>query len=80
MCNLFSLCNSLCCLALDDRYDPNDYPPRHRSNVGSLIDGDFDPACTRTLFVGNIEKTTSFSDLREAFERFGEIVVWLQFH
>lgn len=39
------------------------------------MDDDFDPGCTRTLFVGNIEKTTTFSDLKEAFERYGEIVV-----
>jgi len=40
-----------------------------------VVDDDFDPGCTRTLFVGNIEKTTNFSDLKEAFERYGEIVV-----
>lgn len=40
-----------------------------------MVDDDFDPGCTRTLFVGNIEKTTTFSDLKEAFERYGEIVV-----
>ena len=40
-----------------------------------MMDDDFDPGCTRTLFVGNIEKTTTFSDLKEAFERYGEIVV-----
>ena len=60
---------------LDDRYDASDLPPRHRSHAGSLMDDDFDPGCTRTLFVGNIEKTTTFSDLKEAFERYGEIVV-----
>lgn len=60
---------------LDDRYDSSDHPPRHRSHAGSLMDDDFDPGCTRTLFVGNIEKTTTFSDLKEAFERYGEIVV-----
>lgn len=58
----------------DDRYDSSDHPPRHRSHAGSLMDDDFDPGCTRTLFVGNIEKTTTFSDLKEAFERYGEIV------
>ena len=40
-----------------------------------MVDDDFDPGCTRTLFVGNIEKTTTFSDLKDAFERYGEIVV-----
>ena len=41
------------------------------------MDDEFDPGCTRTLFVGNIEKTTTFSDLKEAFDRYGEIVVSL---
>lgn len=60
---------------IDDRYDSSDHPPRHRSHGSSMVDDDFDPGCTRTLFVGNIEKTTTFSDLKEAFERYGEIVV-----
>ena len=59
----------------DDRYDSSDHRHRHRSHAGSMIDDDFDPGCTRTLFVGNIEKTTTFSDLKDAFERYGEIVV-----
>ena len=61
--------------AIDDRYDNSDHPPRHRPHSSSMVDDDFDPGCTRTLFVGNIEKTTTFSDLKEAFERYGEIVV-----
>ena len=60
---------------VDDRYDSSDHRHRHRSHAGSMIDDDFDPGCTRTLFVGNIEKTTTFSDLKDAFERYGEIVV-----
>ena len=59
----------------DDRYDSSEHRHRHRSHAGSMIDDDFDPGCTRTLFVGNIEKTTTFSDLKDAFERYGEIVV-----
>ncbi|XP_078373416.1 uncharacterized protein LOC144657012 isoform X2 [Oculina patagonica] len=58
----------------DDRYESSDHPPRHRSHASSMVDDEFDPGCTRTLFVGNIEKTTTFSDLKEAFERYGEIV------
>lgn len=58
----------------DDRYEAGDHPPRHRSHVGALMDEEFDPGCTRTLFVGNIEKTTTFADLKDAFERYGEIV------
>ena len=60
---------------VDDRYDSSDHRHRHRSHAGSMIGDDFDPGCTRTLFVGNIEKTTTFSDLKDAFERYGEIVV-----
>ena len=41
------------------------------------VDDEYDPAATRTLFVGNIEKTTTYGDLKEAFERYGEIVVSL---
>ncbi|XP_044167630.1 msx2-interacting protein-like isoform X3 [Acropora millepora] len=58
----------------DDRFESNDHPPHHRSYAGVMMDNDFDPGCTRTLFVGNIEKATSISDLKEAFERYGEIV------
>ena len=64
-------------LPLDDRFESNDHPPHHRSYAGVMMDNDFDPGCTRTLFVGNIEKATSISDLKEAFERYGEIVVSL---
>ena len=39
------------------------------------VEDEYDPAATRTLFVGNIEKTTTYGDLKEAFERYGEIVV-----
>jgi len=60
---------------VDDRYDSTDHRHRHRSHAGSMINDDFDPGCTRTLFVGNIEKATTFSDLKDAFERYGEIVV-----
>ena len=66
-------------MPLDDRYEAGDHPPRHRSHVGALMDEEFDPGCTRTLFVGNIEKTTTFADLKDAFERYGEIVVSLPF-
>lgn len=76
-CSLDS--NRVIVYTLDDRYDSSDRPPRHRSHAGGfLMENDFDPGCTRTLFVGNIEKTTTFSDLKEAFERYGEIVVSLK--
>ncbi|XP_078095103.1 msx2-interacting protein isoform X7 [Mustelus asterias] len=35
---------------------------------------EFHPKATRTLFIGNLEKTTTYGDLRNIFERFGEIV------
>lgn len=36
---------------------------------------EFHPKATRTLFIGNLEKTTTYYDLRNIFQRFGEIVV-----
>lgn len=36
---------------------------------------EFHPKATRTLFIGNLEKTTTYHDLRNIFQRFGEIVV-----
>uniref|UniRef100_A0A4W2CP25 Msx2-interacting protein n=1 Tax=Bos indicus x Bos taurus TaxID=30522 RepID=A0A4W2CP25_BOBOX len=35
---------------------------------------EFHPKATRTLFIGNLEKTTTYHDLRNIFQRFGEIV------
>ncbi|EHB11999.1 Msx2-interacting protein [Heterocephalus glaber] len=35
---------------------------------------EFHPKATRTLFIGNLEKTTTYHDLRNTFQRFGEIV------
>ncbi|XP_041952876.1 msx2-interacting protein [Alosa sapidissima] len=35
---------------------------------------EFHPKATRTLFIGNLEKTTSYHDLLTIFQRFGEIV------
>ncbi|XP_041860815.1 msx2-interacting protein [Melanotaenia boesemani] len=35
---------------------------------------EFHPKATRTLFIGNLEKTTSYHDLLNVFQRFGEIV------
>lgn len=36
---------------------------------------EFHPKATRTLFIGNLEKTTTYHDLLNIFQRFGEIVV-----
>lgn len=36
---------------------------------------EFHPKATRTLFIGNLEKTTTYHDLRNIFQRFGGIVV-----
>lgn len=39
---------------------------------------EFHPKATRTLFIGNLEKTTSYHDLLNIFQRFGDIVVsWI---
>ncbi|KAI5612265.1 msx2-interacting protein isoform X2 [Silurus asotus] len=35
---------------------------------------EFHPKATRTLFIGNLEKTTSYHDLLNIFQRFGDIV------
>ncbi|XP_066462404.1 msx2-interacting protein isoform X2 [Eleutherodactylus coqui] len=35
---------------------------------------EFHPKATRTLFIGNLEKTTTHLDLQNVFQRFGEIV------
>ncbi|XP_053279813.1 msx2-interacting protein [Pleuronectes platessa] len=35
---------------------------------------EFHPKATRTLFIGNLEKTTAYHDLLNIFQRFGEIV------
>ncbi|KAG8431492.1 hypothetical protein GDO86_018552 [Hymenochirus boettgeri] len=35
---------------------------------------EFHPKATRTLFIGNLEKTTTHLDLQTLFQRFGEIV------
>ncbi|EDO40891.1 predicted protein, partial [Nematostella vectensis] len=42
--------------------------------ISNYSEDEFDPGCTRTLFVGNIEKTTTYGDLKEAFERYGEVI------
>ena len=39
---------------------------------------EFHPKATRTLFIGNLEKTTSYQQLLDIFQRFGEIVVSYQ--
>lgn len=36
---------------------------------------EFHPKATRTLFIGNLEKTTNYQQLLDVFQRFGEIVV-----
>ncbi|KAM4563679.1 msx2-interacting protein [Odontesthes bonariensis] len=35
---------------------------------------EFHPKATRTLFIGNLEKTSTYNDLLNVFQRFGEIV------
>uniref|UniRef100_A0A3P8Q620 Msx2-interacting protein n=1 Tax=Astatotilapia calliptera TaxID=8154 RepID=A0A3P8Q620_ASTCA len=35
---------------------------------------EFHPKATRTLFIGNLEKTTTYHDLLNIFQRFGDIV------
>nr|XP_026689679.1 msx2-interacting protein isoform X2 [Ciona intestinalis] len=40
---------------------------------GGIID-EFHPRSSRTLFVGNLDKTVGYSDIKNIFVRFGEIV------
>ncbi|XP_076804995.1 uncharacterized protein LOC143448925 isoform X4 [Clavelina lepadiformis] len=40
---------------------------------GGIID-EFHPRASRTLFVGNLDKTVGYSDIQNIFVRFGEIV------
>ncbi|XP_032237951.2 msx2-interacting protein [Nematostella vectensis] len=60
----------------DEKFEGSDFPPRHRGggSISNYSEDEFDPGCTRTLFVGNIEKTTTYGDLKEAFERYGEVI------
>ncbi|XP_015258119.1 PREDICTED: msx2-interacting protein-like isoform X1 [Cyprinodon variegatus] len=46
----------------------NDYRP-----LDGRLD-EFHPKATRTLFIGNLEKTTTYQQLLDIFQRFGEIV------
>lgn len=36
---------------------------------------EFHPKATRTLFIGNLEKDVTASELRKNFEQFGKIIV-----
>nr|XP_015829897.2 msx2-interacting protein isoform X1 [Nothobranchius furzeri] len=52
-------------------------PETESENEFRPLDGridEFHPKATRTLFIGNLEKTTSYQQLLDIFERFGEIV------
>lgn len=39
----------------------------------------FDPHATRTIFVGNLEKNLMHGELRSLFEKFGDVVVNIDF-
>lgn len=49
----------------------------HRSRRSMQEELSFDPHATRTVFVGNLEKTMMHGELRNIFERFGDVVVRL---
>uniref|UniRef100_A0A3B4YPX7 Msx2-interacting protein n=1 Tax=Seriola lalandi dorsalis TaxID=1841481 RepID=A0A3B4YPX7_SERLL len=52
-------------------------PETESENEFRPLDGridEFHPKATRTLFIGNLEKTTSYQQLLDIFQRFGEIV------
>lgn len=53
-------------------------PETESENEFRPLDGridEFHPKATRTLFIGNLEKTTNYQQLLDVFQRFGEIVV-----
>ncbi|XP_034441875.1 msx2-interacting protein isoform X2 [Hippoglossus hippoglossus] len=55
-------------------------PETESENEFRPLDGridEFHPKATRTLFIGNLEKTTSYQQLLDIFQRFGEIVSFL---
>ena len=66
-------------LNLDDQYEGSFHHYRRRSEGGSASFGNADDVymfnATRTIFVGNIERNTTSSELKRMFERYGEIVV-----
>lgn len=45
----------------------------HRPGEAEL--DEYHPKATRTLFIGNLEKDVTVSDLRNTFQKFGEIIV-----
>ncbi|XP_016113382.1 msx2-interacting protein isoform X3 [Sinocyclocheilus grahami] len=52
-------------------------PETESENEFRPLDGridEFHPKATRTLFIGNLEKTTNYQQLLDVFQRFGEIV------
>lgn len=53
--------------------DDNDFRP-----LEAELD-EYHPKATRTLFVGNLEKEVSSSELKSHFDQFGEIIVSLSF-
>ena len=65
-----SLTNVVCWLL--ETESENEFRP-----LDGRID-EFHPKATRTLFIGNLEKTTSYQQLLDIFQRFGEIVVCVE--
>ncbi len=51
------------------------YRKKYRSKEFGAEDVQFDPMATRTLFVGNLDKMLTHSELRKIFEKFGDVVV-----
>ena len=57
-----------------------EFPPGGRdqpfvSHARNSPIGDVDPQATRSLFVGNIPKNISIYELRDVFQRFGNVLV-----
>lgn len=63
-------------------FNEHSFPETESENEFRPLDeriDEFHPKATRTLFIGNLEKTTTYHDLLNIFQRFGEIVVGKEF-
>ena len=45
-----------------------------------MDDIEFDPHATRTIFIGNVEKTLMHGELKAIFQKFGDVVVRVIYH
>ena len=65
---------SCVCTILHHSFDYIVVSGKELQECGGIID-EFHPRASRTLFVGNLDKTAQYSDIQNIFVRFGDIVV-----